>query len=563
MLKVLVADDSTTDREIIETMLADMGHHSLIVDNGAALLTAFDQFQPDIVLLDVIMPIMNGLETARQIKAKSGEYFVPVIFLTSLDQDDFIEQCLDAGGDDFLSKPVNPRVLRAKMLAFERMQTMQNSLIAHRNQLSQHHQQIVNEQSIAKHVYDAITGKGQLDCGTIRYHMSSHAIFNGDVLLASIRPNGNLMVLLGDFTGHGLPAALGAIPLASSFYNMIATGFSQTDILRELNEKMHAMLPRGLFCCAFCIEVDFTRQQLSVWNGGQPTGYFLPHDQQKPVPLPSTSLPLGIDIGEKFSEECTQLNFTEQDRLIIWTDGIFDSRNAQGERFNQNHLNQLMEDLPPGDKSQFFDKLLNLVRHHLGEDQNTDDISLVEILTQQPAASSEVITQSKIVKGPLDWQFEFEIKPPTFRSFDPIPALMTLLTQVPGLGSKATSLFTVLTELYTNAVDHGLLGLSSLQKSCGNSFTDYYQERDKKLARLQTGYVKIRLHLFTMGNSGRLQVVVEDSGPGFDYENEHKPEVEKLLHGRGIELVRQFCQSLTYEGRGNIAKAVYVWSLNS
>ena len=195
MLKVLVADDSEIDRAIITAMLNKIGYRCLCVDSGVSLLSVLDEFKPDMVLLDVVMPEIDGLETARRIKAKAGEYFIPIVFLTSLDENNFIEQCLDAGGDDFLSKPVNIQVLKAKLLALERLQTMQNSLIAHRNKLSQHRQQLIDEQSVAKYVYDAITGKGQLDCGTIRYHMSSHAIFNGDVLLASIRPNGDLKFL--------------------------------------------------------------------------------------------------------------------------------------------------------------------------------------------------------------------------------------------------------------------------------------------------------------------------------------------------------------------------------
>jgi len=562
MLKVLIADDSETDRFLLERMLVGLGYHCEIVSNGLEILEEFDKYRPDIVLLDVIMPEMDGLQAAKAIKKLSGEIFIPLIFLTSLHETDFIERCLDAGGDDFITKPVNPRILRAKMSAFGRMKTMQNSLLTHRNQLRHHHEQLLSEQSIAKHVYDAITGKGSLDCGTIRYHMSSLAVFNGDVLLASIRPNGNLMVLLGDFTGHGLPAALGAMPLASSFYNMVATGFSQADVLRELNEKMLTLLPRGFFCCAMCIELDFAKHHISVWNGGLPTGYFFHTEDNDFIALPSTHLPLGVEGGERFSDECQIFDFSEKDRLLVWTDGIYDIRNSRDERFGQELLEEIVNEHHAGNVSELFDNLLTAVNDHLGSDDTTDDLSLVEILTKQPSAAAGSMQQPKSTKGPLDWQFEFEINPPTFQSLDPIPVLMTLLSQVPGLGTKATSLFTVLSELYNNALDHGLLGLSSKEKESTHGFASYYVERDHRLKDLKSGYVRFRLHLTTENRSGRLEVTVEDSGPGFNYKKQHRG-VNQLLHGRGIDMVRQFCQSLSYEGKGNIAKAIYVWSLDS
>ncbi len=562
MLKILIADDSETDRLLVAKLLEKLGYQCKAVASGAEVLELFDKFRPDIFLFDVLMPHMDGIKLAKAVRILAGEDFIPILFLTGLHETEFIEQCLDAGGDDFITKPVNPRILKAKMTAFGRMRTMQSALLKHRNQLKQHHEQLLEEQSVAKHVYDAITGVGNLDCGTIRHHMSSLAVFNGDVLLASIRPNGNLMVLLGDFTGHGLPAALGAMPLASSFYNMVATGFSQTDILRELNAKMASLLPRGFFCCALVGELDFANRKLSIWNGGLPTAHFFHAPDNDFIPLPSTHLPLGVEVGERFSDECQVVDFCEDDRLFMWTDGIYDVRNYNDERIGPDKIDSLVEQHDAANVHHLFDNLLASVEEHLGGDSTSDDLSLVEVITKPPQADVGVINHPSSQVGPLAWQFEFEIKPPTFHTLDPIPVLMTFLSQVPGLGSKATSLFTVLSELYNNALDHGLLGLSSIDKTNSEGFAKYYFQRDKKLKTLRQGYIRFKLRLSSSSHAGRLEVVVEDSGPGFDY-HQHKQGVNNLLHGRGIDMVRQFSQSLSYEGRGNIAKAIYVWSLDS
>jgi two-component system, HptB-dependent secretion and biofilm response regulator len=127
---------------------------------------------------------------------------------------------VEAGGDDFLSKPYNQIVLKAKLNALQRMRTMHATMQRQRDEISRHHAHLVQEQEAAKAVFDSVAHTGHLDAPFIRHLISPLAIFNGDVLLAARNPAGDLFVLLGDFTGHGLTAAVGAMPLAEIFYGM-------------------------------------------------------------------------------------------------------------------------------------------------------------------------------------------------------------------------------------------------------------------------------------------------------------------------------------------------------
>ncbi|WP_163004203.1 PP2C family protein-serine/threonine phosphatase, partial [Pseudomonas viridiflava] len=102
--------------------------------------------------------------------------------------------------------------------------------------------------------------------------------FNGDLMLAAYTPAGHMHVLLGDFTGHGLPAAVGAMPLAEVFYGMTAKGFGLVEILREMNAKLKRILPVDMFCCATLLCVNHKQRQVEVWNGGPPDGYLLRAD---------------------------------------------------------------------------------------------------------------------------------------------------------------------------------------------------------------------------------------------------------------------------------------------
>ena len=107
-LLVLVADDNPTDRLILGRLVERLGHRVCLAEDGEQAVSLFVERQPDIVLLDALMPVMDGFEAAREIKQRAGEDLVPVIFLTSLTETDALVKCLEAGGDDFLTKPYNP-----------------------------------------------------------------------------------------------------------------------------------------------------------------------------------------------------------------------------------------------------------------------------------------------------------------------------------------------------------------------------------------------------------------------------------------------------------------------
>ncbi|MDX1598462.1 MAG: response regulator, partial [Marinobacter sp.] len=210
-LQILIADDSDSDRLILKTLLRRLGHDVLDAANGVEAVELFRHASPQLVFLDAMMPQMDGMEAARKIKALAGERLVPLIFLTSLTNADALVSCLEAGGDDFLTKPYNRVIIEAKINAFNRMRLMHETISQHRDLIHEHNRKLTEEQHTAKRVFDNIAHTGCLDADSIRYHVSPLSIFNGDILFACPSPAGGIQILIGDFTGHGLPAAVGAM----------------------------------------------------------------------------------------------------------------------------------------------------------------------------------------------------------------------------------------------------------------------------------------------------------------------------------------------------------------
>ncbi len=118
-LSILIAEDSAADLLLLSTIVRRQGHHVLTATNGEEAVEVFARARPHLVLMDAMMPVMDGFIAARWIKQLAGEALVPIIFLTSLSESADLAECLDAGGDDFLPKPYNALILAAKINAMD------------------------------------------------------------------------------------------------------------------------------------------------------------------------------------------------------------------------------------------------------------------------------------------------------------------------------------------------------------------------------------------------------------------------------------------------------------
>jgi DNA-binding response OmpR family regulator len=117
--KILVADDESSIREILSIQLARMGYEVVLADDGVEAIAAYEAEKPDLVLLDVMMPRMNGLNACQRIRAlekKSGRR-VPILFLTARDSTHDKTSAALSGGDEFVAKPVSLQELRERVEA--------------------------------------------------------------------------------------------------------------------------------------------------------------------------------------------------------------------------------------------------------------------------------------------------------------------------------------------------------------------------------------------------------------------------------------------------------------
>ena len=557
-LRILIADDSDSDRLILKTLLRRLGHEVTDASNGKDAVGIFRESGADIVLLDALMPVMDGMEAARHIKDLAGERLVPLIFLTSLSDADALARCLEAGGDDFLTKPYNRIIIEAKINAFNRMRLMHRTLSHHRDLIRDRNRQLLEEQEVAKRVFDNIAHTGCLNATNIRYHASPLSIFNGDVLFACPRPAGGMQILVGDFTGHGLPAAIGAMPVAEIFYGMASKGFSSSDVLREINQKLCRILPVGMFCCAAMIQADFHLNQLQIWNGGLPDGVLLRRDGKLET-IASRHLPLGVLGAARFEARMEVYRTEPGDNLLMMTDGVLEAENHRGEMFGEERLKRSLEGA--GNAGSPFDVVMAGINAFTGKQPEQDDVTLLALEMVEESeleGVSERLPQSAL-EGPAEWHCVYEIQDRSLGQFSPLPLLLHICMEVPGLRRKSGEIYTLLSELYTNALEHGVLGLSSDWKATPDGFGRYYAERERRLQSVSDHFIRFTMTHTMIDGGGRLTIVCEDSGSGFDYGDASAVENGNGYSGRGLMLLQKLGHSLSFREYGTRAEIVYDW----
>jgi len=566
-LTLLIADDSSSDRLILKAIVQAQGHRFIEAIDGEDAVAKFVQGKPDIVLLDAIMPRLDGFEAARQIKQLAGEDNVPIIFLTALNDAESLAKCVSVGGDDFLSKPYNPIILQAKIKAFDRMRRMHKTLQRQRDQISESNKQLLREQYVAKSVFDNVAHRGCLEARNIRYLISPLSIFNGDVLLACQKPSGDLHILLGDFTGHGLSAAIGAMPLAELFYGMTAKGYSLRNIVSELNQKLTFILPDGFFCCACLLALKFELNEIETWMGGLPDSFLLRGDQL--LRVKSNHLPLGILKTESFDPSTYLLEMNRGDRFYMWSDGIVETTNSDGSFYGDERLAALVSQHISADD--LFARIKQDVLDFSGDSKPTDDLTMLELtmMSEQELGITKPAQALATRRGPKRWELTYRLQDDSLANFDPVPLLLQMIVEVPGLRRHSGQVFTIISELYNNALDHGVLGLESALKSSPDGFARYYQVREERCQQLCEGYIHIHITHADDGKGGLLRLRFEDSGAGFDYQaklaaidavtSAGVSAAANNYSGRGLSLLKNLCTRMEFEGVGNIIEVDFEW----
>jgi two-component system, HptB-dependent secretion and biofilm response regulator len=246
------------------------------------------------------------------------------------------------------------------------------------------------------------------------------------------------------------------------------------------------------------------------------------------------------------------------DRVFLLSDGVLETADANEQLFGTQRLHQVFAANREPDR--LFEDIEQALAAFRGEAR--DDVSMVEI-TLEPGPAVRVTGPLYADSGqscPLDWSVDFEFRADTLKRYNPLPYLLQLLLEIHGLREQSGALYSVMAELYSNALEHGVLGLDSRLKRDAEGFAEYYRQRNDRLAQLSDGYVRVRIHVVPTATGGKMTLCLEDSGAGFDVEQVlARPLDTDRLSGRGLSLVRQLSSDVGWSDGGRSVCVEFCW----
>ncbi len=340
-MKILIAEHDRMELRALRSLLDADGHDVLAATTCGETLAKFEYHQPDLVLMDIALPDGGGYRCTREIAAASGSGFTPVILTASSDDRMTLAEFIESEAVDFVDAPGNVTMLKAKIAGFERMRDVYRQQERFQTRMRQ-------EVKLAQHMFDRVIRRSPGDVDFLRHWMITAGHFCGDLLIYERTPADQLHILMGDFTGHGLSAAVGALPTSDVFFAMTRKGYAIGEIAAEINRKLNDLLPTGHFCAATLLRLSPLQRELEVWNGGQPPLLMLDDAGHVVREVPAFRFPLGVVAPDRFEADTLLLSLEGIRYVVLCSDGLLEAQNARGEMFGNDGLHGALADARAG-----------------------------------------------------------------------------------------------------------------------------------------------------------------------------------------------------------------------
>jgi len=377
-MKLLCVDSEPVYREIISLCAEKENVNVKSVGGYEEAIKAFIDYAPDIVTLDVIIKGGSGFDLVQKLKTLSGSRFVPMIFLTSHATDSVMDKCFKSGADDFIPKPFNEVLFNIRLKTHMHHVELMKEMYRKNKALTYYQTMIEREHEMAHHVLDHIQTRSENNSEYVAITRLSAASFNGDLALVKTRSDGARLVFVGDFTGHGLPASIGALPVMHAFFDAVDDLLDVNELAIQMNRMLFGILPDYMFCAGYLILIT-PNGGIMYWGGGMPNA-LIRRAYGNIDYLRSNHMPLGILSANEFEAGLQNNKLNPGDTLVIVSDGVLELTNCRNEMFGDEQVKTLIlnayseESLILAQK-----KTVKKLTEYRGESVQLDDITLVAL----------------------------------------------------------------------------------------------------------------------------------------------------------------------------------------
>lgn len=373
--RVLVVDDLEVNRELLARRVGRLGHDAGFAENGKVALDQLRAGAWDLVLLDITMPEMDGYETLRRIKDDAALAHIPVIMVSAIDETDSVVRCVELGADDYLTKPFNPVILRARIES-----SLNKKRLADQKQATLH--ALARELEIGRRIQQGFLPQTlpQAAGWQIAALCTPARQVGGDFYDALVLPSGRLAFVVADVCDKGVGAAL----YMALFRSLLRAVLSQSPATEPATETLtrnlaflndYIAIEHGrdnMFATMFVGILDFPTGRIDYLNAGHDPPMVYHHAAGAIERLPPANPAVGLMPGMRHVAASTVL--APGDRLLVFTDGIPEAPGGNGALGETMLLGLLAAHA--GDPCSLLDAAVEGVRIHVGERERHDDVTL-------------------------------------------------------------------------------------------------------------------------------------------------------------------------------------------
>jgi len=375
-MKILIVDDQKVNRLLLKKILGKIGAELLFAENGLEAVDVFQQDNPDLILMDMMMPVMDGAEAVRKIRAIKTEKNVQIIVISALSDEASVVKGLAAGANDYIGKPFNAIILKAKVDVVQRMALLQADLLANKQRLQEYHNENERELDFSMGVFEKIIAQSNLQDPQLDYWIKPSRRFSGDLISAKRVSGGQLYFILADSTGHGLSAALPTIIVSQLFQSMVKQYVPIATIVKRINARLKQDLPLGHFVALAVGMVDTEKQSIEIWNGGLPPLPVLNDDNKIIHSFVSRHVSCGVLNGASFDATTELWHWTEKSELFLCSDGVTDVVDHDGKLLGDDAF---MAGLLSTKAGRRISGIKHLIAGFIDPTQEQDDVSCLVI----------------------------------------------------------------------------------------------------------------------------------------------------------------------------------------
>jgi sigma-B regulation protein RsbU (phosphoserine phosphatase) len=381
-IKILVVDDDPLMRKMLARALGRLGFSVMECPDGEKALELLETLGGDALLvLDYEMPKLNGLEVCTQIRADANAEIAqtPIILLTAHTDELHEIECLRAGANDFVTKPVNLTVLKARLDTQLGLALLRRQLQAQNRQLEQWRSLHELDLEAAKLIQQGILSrKPELEGWEFEGHHQSLIQVGGDIYDWLKLPGGGLLIWMADATGHGASAALLTTFTKLLFRYAVNEASTPEEIIDYVNRDFQAIFKGHTFITVACAILEPGSGALRVMGAGHPPLIILRRNGDLEA-IASTAPPIGL-LMETQKARCVERFLASGDTLLMFTDGLYSALDRKGERITYQRFEEALQGCMPESAGAAIEGALARATQLAGAGETfDDDVALVAI----------------------------------------------------------------------------------------------------------------------------------------------------------------------------------------